>query len=297
MPTSLSPLTGRTIRCLLFDLGSTLWTYRDDAILRQAAHNAEQRAITILRRHLHEQDAARLDTLQPEQLTQAIYAQAQQENIPGQYNEPDMALATVAAVRQLGFPNIDPSVGEEMFEATRLRIPETRVFFEDALPTLATLKERGFLLSIVTNRGHGGEIFQEDVHTLGLFEYIDPHNMAVSIDLKIRKPDPRIFQYALDALEVQANEAVMVGDMLGADVYGSKQLGMYSVWKPHPEVFAQARAEQQDKTPSLNTLKHIALHRMRYHLPDRATLEALEPDMVIEHLKELLDVFTKVGKQ
>ena len=301
MPHIIAPLTGRTIRCILFDLGSTLWTYRDDSIIQQAEINAEQRAFAVLRRYLSPQDAARIEAFTPYQLSEAIYANFAQDDHPGVYAESDVALATVAGLKQLGFPDITPAIGAEVFEATRVRIPETRIFFEDALPTLTMLKERGFKLGIVTNRGHGGEIFREDLQTLGFFDYIDPRNMAVSIDLKIRKPDPRIFQYTLDALEIPAAEAVMVGDQLGADVYGAQQLGIYGVWKPNPLVFAEADAEMSGEShenlPPLDTLKRIALSRMNYYRPDRATLEALQPNMVIEHLRELLDVFVKVGQQ
>ena len=304
MPHILAPLTGRTIRCILFDLGNTLWTYRDDATIQQAELNAEQRAFAVLRRYLSPQDAARLETLTPYQLSEAIYANVVRDEPSGVYTEPDVALATVAGLKQLGFSHITPAIGAEVFEATRIRIPETRYFFKDALSTLTALKERGFKLGIVTNRGHGGDVFREDLQTLGFFDYIDERNLAVSIDLKIRKPDPRIFQYTLDALEMSATESVMVGDQLGADVYGSQQLGMYGVWKPGPHIFAEARAETEkmggqsnENLPPLDTLKRIALSRMKHYRPDRATLEALQPNMVIEHLRELLDVFVKVGKQ
>ncbi|HCI80994.1 MAG TPA: hypothetical protein DHW02_15040 [Ktedonobacter sp.] len=303
MPHILAPLTGRTTRCILFDLGSTLWTYRDDNTVKQAELKAEQRAFAVLRRHLNPQDAARLETLAPYQLGKAIYANIIQDEQPGTgiYTEPDVARATVAGLKQLGFPDVSPAIGAEVFEAMRLRIPETRAFFNDALPTLAALKACGFKLGIVTNRGHGGEAFREDLETIGFSDYIGPRNIAVSIDLNIRKPDSRIFQYTLDALEVSAAESVMVGDQLGADVYGAQHLGIYGVWKPNPRIFAEARDEagmqSNENLPPLGTLKRIALSRMKHYRPDRATLEALQPDMVIEHLRELLDVFVKVGTQ
>lgn len=44
------------------------------------------------------------------------------------------------------------------------------------------------------------------------------------------KPDPRIFQEALDQMQVTAAEAVMVGDSLPHDVLGARQVGMRGVW-------------------------------------------------------------------
>jgi len=301
MPYIISPLTGRTIRCILFDLGSTLWMYRDDATLRKAEHISEQHAFAVLRRHLNAHERARLDALQPGQFSDVLFSQPINDTQPGVYDEADVVADTLATLQQLGFSNITPTIGAEVFEAMRDSIVETRVFFDDALSTLAQLKARGFLLGIVSNRSHGGEKFIQEVRTLGLLDYFDPRHIAISIDLKIRKPDARIFQYTLDALEIPAAEAVMVGDQLGADVYGSQHLGMYGVWKPHPQVFAEARTamdgQDNENIPPLATLKRIALSRMKNYRPDRATLEALQPDMVIEHLHELLDVFVKVGKQ
>ena len=55
-----------------------------------------------------------------------------------------------------------------------------------------------------------------------------------------RSPHPTIFQAALDALGVQAAEAVMVGDSLEEDVAGARALGMRAILidreNRHPDV-------------------------------------------------------------
>jgi putative hydrolase of the HAD superfamily len=48
------------------------------------------------------------------------------------------------------------------------------------------------------------------------------------------KPHPRLFQYALEQMGVAAEESVMVGDSLRADVEGAKTLGMVTVWRRPP---------------------------------------------------------------
>lgn len=53
--------------------------------------------------------------------------------------------------------------------------------------------------------------------------------MVCSFDIGIPKPDPRIFQFTLELLGVQAGEAVMVGDSLEADVKGALAAGMRAV--------------------------------------------------------------------
>lgn len=45
-----------------------------------------------------------------------------------------------------------------------------------------------------------------------------------------RKPDPRIFQRACEALSVLPGEAVMVGDTPETDVQGARRAGLRAVW-------------------------------------------------------------------
>ena len=44
------------------------------------------------------------------------------------------------------------------------------------------------------------------------------------------KPDPRIFQAALEALETSADRAIFIGDSLPRDMEGARRLGMRHVW-------------------------------------------------------------------
>ena len=53
--------------------------------------------------------------------------------------------------------------------------------------------------------------------------------MVCSFDIGVPKPDPRIFEFALDLIGVRAEEAVMVGDSLEADVKGAIGAGMRAV--------------------------------------------------------------------
>lgn len=58
-------------------------------------------------------------------------------------------------------------------------------------------------------------------------------SIGVAVDstlIGFKKPDPRIFQAALDALGATAADAVFVGDSLRRDMAGAKALGMRHVW-------------------------------------------------------------------
>jgi putative hydrolase of the HAD superfamily len=58
-------------------------------------------------------------------------------------------------------------------------------------------------------------------------------SIGVAVDSTIlgcKKPDPRIFQAALDALEASPAEAVFIGDSLRRDMAGARAMGMRHVW-------------------------------------------------------------------
>jgi putative hydrolase of the HAD superfamily len=63
---------------------------------------------------------------------------------------------------------------------------------------------------------------------LEIHVFFDAH--TISGHHGIEKPDPRLFQIALDSLGVRADQAAHVGDSLSADVVGARQAGLRAVW-------------------------------------------------------------------
>jgi HAD superfamily hydrolase (TIGR01662 family) len=97
----------------------------------------------------------------------------------------------------------------------------------DTLSTLRSLKDAGYRMGIISNAGDDWDV-QVLIDNTGIrsfFEYINTSAAA-----GIRKPHPKIFQIAFDAMSITPDRAVMVGDTLGADILGSKNLGMHNVW-------------------------------------------------------------------
>jgi len=62
----------------------------------------------------------------------------------------------------------------------------------------------------------------------GLIDHFDL--VVCSSDLGIRKPNSHIFQYVLDGLGVEADEAVHVGDSVEADMEGASKVGIRAIW-------------------------------------------------------------------
>lgn len=53
--------------------------------------------------------------------------------------------------------------------------------------------------------------------------------VAISPEIGIMKPDPEIFNYVLNRLEVKPEEAVMVGDRVDRDIVPARELGMNAI--------------------------------------------------------------------
>ena len=97
--------------------------------------------------------------------------------------------------------------------------------FEDAAETLEALKKRGYHLGIIANQVQGTAQRLDD---WGLLKYCDV--VAASAELGVAKPDPLIFEKALELAGCQPCDSVMVGDRLDNDIRPAKALEMQTVW-------------------------------------------------------------------
>ena len=99
--------------------------------------------------------------------------------------------------------------------------------YEDALPVLAELRGHGLKLGLVSNAFDPGWLLHRDLEHMGLAERLD--FSVFSSEVGVRKPHPAIFERALEALEVEPERALFVGDRLYEDVRGAAEVGMTTV--------------------------------------------------------------------
>jgi putative hydrolase of the HAD superfamily len=94
--------------------------------------------------------------------------------------------------------------------------------FEDVLPVLTELRDRGLKLGLVSNTGR-------DLDAFVAHHGLDVDAVVASGVHGKTKPHPTIFLAALDRLGVSPAEAVMVGDSVEDDVEGARAVGMRGV--------------------------------------------------------------------
>lgn len=97
--------------------------------------------------------------------------------------------------------------------------------FEDAAETLEALKKRGYHLGIIANQVPGTA---QRLDAWGLLKCFDV--VAASAEMGVAKPNPLIFEKALELAGCQPCDSVMVGDRLDNDIRPAKELGMQTVW-------------------------------------------------------------------
>jgi putative hydrolase of the HAD superfamily len=99
--------------------------------------------------------------------------------------------------------------------------------FKFLVEMLDELKEKGYLLGVITN---GRSPFQaRAIKGLGIYDYFD--TILISEVEQVRKPQVEIFQRAMNRLGVSASDSVFVGDHPEADIVGAKGAMMKTIWK------------------------------------------------------------------
>ncbi len=97
--------------------------------------------------------------------------------------------------------------------------------FDDALEALETARET-FIIGMITN---GPTDIQQPKIDLLEIEHLFDFTL-ISENTGFWKPDPRIFELALETAKVPAHLAVYVGDSPNHDVMGAQATGIPAVW-------------------------------------------------------------------
>jgi putative hydrolase of the HAD superfamily len=100
--------------------------------------------------------------------------------------------------------------------------------FPDSVDVLKAIRAAGVRTGLVTNASSPMWMRDRELKDFGLIEHLEVRLTAG--DVGHVKPHPRVFQAALELLEVKPEEAVYVGDRLHEDVIGAQAVKMRAVW-------------------------------------------------------------------
>jgi putative hydrolase of the HAD superfamily len=121
------------------------------------------------------------------------------------------------------------------------------VVYDDALPVLTDIKQRGLVTGLISNIEKN---MNETIEKLGIASKLDI--IVTSLDAGAAKPQPEIFRYALKKVRVQPSESIYVGDQYQVDMAGAKAAGMQGILLDRVGYY-----RQKLDCPKIKSLKEI----------------------------------------
>jgi putative hydrolase of the HAD superfamily len=116
----------------------------------------------------------------------------------------------------------DPQLERRLYET--FSSASSYALFEDALPAIEKLEERDYRLGLISNFEEWLEGMLVELEVGHVFDVA-----VISGVVGVEKPDPRIYEIALERAGVSPDRAVHVGDSPSLDVAPATQVGMHAI--------------------------------------------------------------------
>jgi putative hydrolase of the HAD superfamily len=207
------------IRAVIFDLGNTLVYF--DGRWPQVLTQADKELAQALQENGFDLEAEVVERLFGERMV--AYRQTREDDLV----EHSTAAILQGVMDELGYPQVPEEVLRHVLARLYAVSQKHWIPEPDAVTTIQSLSERGYLLGVVSNAGDDADV-QTLVDKVGIRHCLD--FIVSSAAFGFRKPDPRIFRFALDCWDLPPEEVAMVGDTLEADILGANQAGLFSIW-------------------------------------------------------------------
>ena len=157
-----------------------------------------------------------------------LFADTSAPDPPTDYSVLELSITVIKRecefIREVGIETHVEQIAWELLQSGHyLFAANSATLYDDVVPTLQYFRDKGFKLAIVSNWDTPLDPLTE---RLGIAQYFDA--IVASHDVRVRseKPDPHIFNYALTAVGVSAEEAIHVGDTYEADIVGARGVGI-----------------------------------------------------------------------
>jgi putative hydrolase of the HAD superfamily len=200
---------------VLFDLGATLVRYYERAEFPAIL----QEAVSGVRDFLQRQGVAAIDA-------EVMWQGVRQED-----HESDDFRVRPLEERLGRIFGLDAQTRSTGLDAAMCRHFMRPIFalarrYDDVVPTLERLREKGFRTAIVSNTpwGSPANLWREELARLGLADLVDA--AVFCRDTGWRKPAPPLFDQVLDLLRASPAQCVFVGDDPRWDVAGAEAAGI-----------------------------------------------------------------------
>lgn len=98
---------------------------------------------------------------------------------------------------------------------------------DNVIEYLDYLKMKGMKMIVLSNTCFSKDVIVNQLDQFGLIKYFS--DVVVSSEYDFRKPNEKFFKVGLESIGLKADEVVMIGNSLWADVEGASRLGIKSI--------------------------------------------------------------------
>ena len=136
--------------------------------------------------------------------------------------------------RRLG-TNVDEAALLAVLDGYARAVAGWCTVYADTRETLATLRERGYRLGLLSNTWWAAAWHNADLAAHGLAPLLD--ELVYTSDLECSKPHPAVFREIALRLGIAPEACVMIGDRQVDDVSGARAVGMRAIWRRNDSGF------------------------------------------------------------
>ena len=126
------------------------------------------------------------------------------------------------------FDAVNYSISDELIDVLAIEyidsLPSYNHLFEGTFEILDYLKEK-YELHIITNGFE--EIQTKKMESSKLLSYFKV--IVTSESVGVKKPNPKVFNYAVDTANATIDNSIMIGDSIEADIEGALSVGMRAI--------------------------------------------------------------------
>jgi len=148
------------------------------------------------------------DSIGPERATELDQLQTRQDIINSYFQ----------ILAHLGFTDRDWAFGDRLYSAHGY-LPT--FLYDDALPVLRTLQQKGVALGIISNHARSARTMIEAY----VGQFVPPEHIIISQEIGVHKPAKTIFRYAVSRLGASPASCMFVGNNLAVDAIAAVQQG------------------------------------------------------------------------
>ncbi len=218
-------MSRKTYRAVLIDLCDTLHRFNPERLPLVACNGSTFRSTSGVVHERLSQDQPGIPLERFIETLQQVTERMAEEN-RGELREGTSEERFGRCLTALGVATDAPRLARELVRVHMARIAAALELPEGRPELLRWLRERAFL-ALITNFDHSGTVYEILKRDL-LEPFFDA--VMVSSDLGRRKPHRRIFVGALEALRVEPEAALVVGDTPESDIAGAHAAGIDCAW-------------------------------------------------------------------